>query len=148
MSDDNTNIEVLLPCPFCGSHAESGNGFMPSESIVLAWCSNTYCELHNNDTGFTPSTWNRRAALSNAEPVGYLLEVDAGKDTACLFVANKVDIGAFPVFLHPSVPAPLSDAKVRAIAVSISWNSNNSGSDLFIEVARAIEMAHGIKKPK
>lgn len=52
----------------------------------------------------------RRAALSNAEPIG---EVDVmpgteGFTMAC-FLANEVPIGT-KLFLHPSVPAPLIEA--------------------------------------
>lgn len=35
----------LKPCPFCGSKAESGNGFLPFENITFAWCSNEDCYL-------------------------------------------------------------------------------------------------------
>lgn len=53
--------EKLLPCPFCGASARADNGFMPIESVTRAWCSNPECYLHDNDIGFEPDTWNKRA---------------------------------------------------------------------------------------
>jgi hypothetical protein len=53
----------LLPCPFCGASADSGNGFAPLESVTYAYCENSNCPLHTVDVGFTPETWNRRTPL-------------------------------------------------------------------------------------
>ena len=60
--------DELLPCPFCGSAAESGNGFSPLELITWAWCSNNECLLHDNDIGFTPLSWNTRVSVTDALP--------------------------------------------------------------------------------
>jgi hypothetical protein len=61
----------LRPCPFCGSEAQSDNGFAPCESITYAWCSNRDCPLHPIDTfGFTPESWNTRAALEAPQQDG------------------------------------------------------------------------------
>ncbi|QEU28891.1 Lar family restriction alleviation protein [Pseudomonas luteola] len=54
----------LRPCPFCGSDAEAGDGFLPLESIVYVWCKNHECLMSNGvDIGFGVDDWNRRAAL-------------------------------------------------------------------------------------
>lgn len=54
-------IAFLNLCPFCGSAAERGKGFLPAESIEYVWCSNTDCELSDVEIGFTPESWNYRA---------------------------------------------------------------------------------------
>lgn len=57
----------LLPCPFCGSHPESGNGFAATESTVFAWCSNENCYLSpvgRDERFFTVEEWNTRAPPS------------------------------------------------------------------------------------
>jgi hypothetical protein len=54
----------LLPCPFCGSHPESGNGFAATESTVFVWCSNESCYLSpvgRDERFFTVEEWNTRA---------------------------------------------------------------------------------------
>ena len=53
--------EELKPCPFCGSDAETGDGFLPMESIVYVWCKNHECLMSNGvDIGFGVDEWNRR----------------------------------------------------------------------------------------
>ncbi|MFV1944032.1 hypothetical protein VPH49_24860 [Pseudomonas luteola] len=54
-------IEKLKPCPFCGSDAEAGDGFLPLEGIVYVWCKNHECLMSNGvDIGFGVDEWNRR----------------------------------------------------------------------------------------
>lgn len=53
--------EELKPCPICGGDAETGDGFLPFESIVYVWCKNHECLMSNGvDIGFGVDEWNRR----------------------------------------------------------------------------------------
>jgi len=53
--------EELKPCPICGGDAETGDGFLPMESIVYVWCKNHECLMSNGvDIGFGVDEWNRR----------------------------------------------------------------------------------------
>jgi hypothetical protein len=69
----------LLPCPFCGASADSGNGFAPCESVTYVYCENSTCPLHTVDVGFTAETWNRRTPLP----------VQAGEGGEVLFIRQK-----------------------------------------------------------
>lgn len=94
---DNTNIEALPDLP-----ANRMAWEYPDETFV-------YCEEQMIEYGLLC----RRAALSNAEPVG---EVGAmpgteGFTMAC-FLANEVPIGT-KLFLHPNVPAPTDKNEKR-----------------------------------
>lgn len=74
----------LKPCPFCGSHAESANGFSPCESITFAWCSNPDCRLNDVDIGITPEEWNQRVQPVSAGPTDAQIKA--------IFIANGFTI--------------------------------------------------------
>lgn len=119
---DNTNIEALLPCPFCGCamHIKSNKDWHRPIGEH-----DEDCEIVEHDS-FWPATpeclnmlissWNRRcrAALSNAEPVGVAGTMPgAPKFTMVCFESYVVPAGS-KLFLHPSVPGPLIDALKEA----------------------------------
>jgi hypothetical protein len=78
----------LLPCPFCGSSADSGNGFAPLESVTYAYCENSACPLHTVDVGFTPETWNRRTPLPVQAGEG---EANAGREGGLLGASKTAE---------------------------------------------------------
>lgn len=59
-----SDLISLLGCPFCGSPAQSDNGFLPCESLTYVWCSNDECYLSpigRDERLFDPEWWNTRA---------------------------------------------------------------------------------------
>lgn len=156
---DNTNIEALpeLPGPgltHAGECAERGHWFSADQMREYG----LLC---------------RRAALSNAEPVGYgtLLgggklhamrntkeEADRRTETWNTRLPRRSEAVTVPLFLHPGVPTPLAEE----IALLIAKQASNGcisdapiGIDTIedainaglLKIVRAIEQAHGIGLP-
>lgn len=137
---DNTNIEALRP-EFEEWAVTTSEGNCTDRDLVMR-----DGEYKNPLVERDFEVWcaSRRAALSNAEPVGYLTQIGGTFYTAAE-VDGVIGIGHLPAFLHPSVPAPLTPGRIYLIVSDRVFNK--LGLAVVTDLVRTIEKAHGIGFP-
>lgn len=157
---DNTNIEA---CPCCSNRKVNIRSERDIDGCFWVFVECNACGLRTRgkwtsdessiDANFYDEVrelWNRRAAISNAEPVARINEHSVRQCVEILDALREIPTGT-ELFLHPNVPAPLSEDRIETIQHVLSMNRIDAkgayiGFDL-IEFVRAIEAAHGIGLP-
>lgn len=120
-TDTAKRIAELLPCPFCGGRAEIIRYGNRRESTMYT-CTDCSCSLETGEEFNHGARWNTRATPDKGElvpasadaqpspsstapePVAWLRDAQPDNDDEALFVCNKVDDGAFPVYTAPPLP--------------------------------------------